>query len=139
VAVKDGHALDIWGHADQPITQGKLCGKVDRYLERTYHAGRLTTPLKRVGAKGTGQFVPVSWDEALGEIAARLKMIIAEHGAEAVLPYSYAGTMGLLQSEGMASRFWNKMGASVWHAGERVKAGYTMPPSMETESFAHSN
>lgn len=145
VAVKNGTAIDIWGDADQPITQGKLCGKVDRYLERTYHAGRLTTPLKRVGAKGSGQFVPISWDAALSEIAERLKIIIAEQGAEAVLPYSYAGTMGLLQAEGMAARFWNKMGASRLARTICSEAGfegysYTIGATegMETESFAHA-
>ena len=91
-----GRAVDIWGHPDQPVTQGRLCGKVDRYLERTYHAGRLTTPLRRVGPKGSGQFEPVSWETAIAEIAARLQQVIAADGPEAVLPYSYAGTMGLL-------------------------------------------
>lgn len=107
-----GRAVDIWGHADHPITQGKLCGKVDRYLERTYHADRLTKPLRRVGAKGSGQFEPVSWGEAIAEIAQRLRAVIAEYGAEAVLPYSYSGTLGFLQGEGMATRFFNRMGAS---------------------------
>ena len=108
----DGQALDIWGHPDHPVTQGKLCGKVDRYLERTYHRDRLTTPLKRVGPKGSGQFAPITWEVAIQEIADRLRQVIAEHGAEAVLPYSYSGTLGYLQSEGMATRFFNQMGAS---------------------------
>lgn len=107
-----GRALDLWGHPDHPMTQGALCAKVDRYLERTYHADRLITPLRRSGPKGSGHFVPVSWEEALTDIAARLRAVIAAHGAEAVLPYSYAGTMGLLQGEGMATRLWNAMGAS---------------------------
>ena len=77
VAVDDttGQALDIWGHPEHPVTLGRLCGKVDRYLERTYHKGRLTTPLKRVGAKGEGKFEAVSWQEAISDIAARLKGI----------------------------------------------------------------
>lgn len=107
-----GRALDLWGHPDNPMTQGALCTKVDRYLERTYHPGRLTTPLKRIGPKGSGQFAPVTWDEAISDIAARLKSIIAEHGPEAVLPYSYAGTMGLLQYNAVSQRFFNVMGAS---------------------------
>jgi anaerobic selenocysteine-containing dehydrogenase len=94
------------------MTQGTLCTKVDRYLERTYHAGRLTTPLKRIGPKGSGQFTPVTWDEAIGDIVARLKEIIATYGPEAVLPYSYAGTMGLLQYNAVSQRFFNVMGAS---------------------------
>lgn len=105
-------AVDIWGHPDHPITQGRLCGKVDRYLERTYHTGRLTAPLKRTGPKGSGQFRPVSWDDAIAEIAVCLQRIIDEYGPKAVLPYSYAGTMGLLQGEGMAQRFFNRLGAS---------------------------
>ena len=109
---RSGRAVDIWGHPQHPITQGKLCGKVDRYLERTYHAGRLLTPLRRVGPKGSGQFAPVTWETAIADIAARLRAIIETYGAEAVLPYSYSGTLGFLQGEGMAARFFNRMGAS---------------------------
>lgn len=112
VNTSSGEAVDIWGHPDHPITQGRLCGKVDRYLDRTYHADRLLRPLKRVGTKGSGEFVPVSWDEAIADVADNLQRVIDTYGAEAVLQYSYAGTMGLLQSEGMAQRFFNRMGAS---------------------------
>ena len=66
-------AVDIWGNPDHPVTQGRLCGKVDRYLERTYHPDRLTTPLRRVGPKGSGQYEPVSWTEAIAEIAERCR------------------------------------------------------------------
>ena len=76
-----GRALDIWGHPEHPITAGALCTKVDRYLERTYHRDRLTTPLKRTGAKGEGRFTPVSWDEAIDGIAARLQETITRYGA----------------------------------------------------------
>jgi anaerobic selenocysteine-containing dehydrogenase len=140
-----GRAIDIWGDEAHPVTQGRLCGKVDRYLERTYHPGRLTTPLKRAGAKGEGRFIPVSWDEAIKDIAARLKGIIDEHGPEAILPYSYAGTMGLLQGEGMASRFWNRMGASDLARTICSEAGfegyqYTIGRAigMETQDYAHA-
>lgn len=140
-----GEAIDIWGNADHPITQGRLCGKVDRYLERTYHRDRLLTPLKRVGPKGSGNFVPVSWEEALSAIADKLQRIIGEHGPEAILPYSYAGTMGFLQGEGMASRFFNKMGASQLARTICSEAGfegyrYTIGGSegTETEAFAHA-
>lgn len=138
-----GTAIDIWGNSAHPITQGRLCSKVDRYLERTYHRDRLLTPLKRSGAKGSGQFVPVSWDVAIAEIAERLQTIVAAHGAEAVLPYSYAGTMGYLQAEGMASRFWHRLGASQLARTICSEAGiqgyrYTVGASegMETEAFA---
>lgn len=107
-----GRAVDIWGHPQHPITQGRLCGKVDRYLERTYHAGRLLTPLRRVGPKGSGRFEPVAWEAAIADIATRLRTVIGHFGAEAVLPYSYSGTLGFLQGEGMAARFFNRMGAS---------------------------
>jgi anaerobic selenocysteine-containing dehydrogenase len=143
---QSGQAIDIWGHPDHPITQGHLCGKVDRYLERTYHSGRLTTPLKRIGAKGSGQFIPVSWDEAISGIAARLKTIVAEHGAESVLPYSYAGTMGYLQGEGVAERFFNKMGASLLARTICAEAGgigysYTLGGKigMDSPDYAHAN
>lgn len=140
-----GEAIDIWGNAAHPITQGRLCGKVDRYLERTYHRGRLLTPMKRVGPKGSGQFVPTSWEEAMRAIAMQLQQIINEHGPESVLPYSYAGTMGYLQGEGMASRFWHKMGASQLARTICSEAGiqgyrYTIGASegMTMEAFAHA-
>ncbi|MEZ4736247.1 MAG: molybdopterin oxidoreductase family protein [Caldilineaceae bacterium] len=140
-----GKAIDIWGHADQPVTQGRLCGKVDRYLERTYHRDRLLTPLKRVGPKGSGQFHPVSWEEAIADIAENLRRVITVDGPEAVLPYSYAGTMGFLQGEGMAARFFNRMGASQLARTICSEAGfegycYTIGASegMETEAFAQA-
>ena len=89
-----------------------LCTKVSRYTERTYHPERLLQPLKRVGPKGSGQFETVTWDEALDDIAARLKAIAARD-PQAVLPYSYAGTMGLVQSESIAARFFHQLGASL--------------------------
>ncbi len=109
--VEGGVAVAVRGNPDHPRTDGVLCTKVSRYAERTYHAERVLTPLKRVGAKGSGQFTPVSWDEAMSDIAARLGRI-AERDPEAILPYSYAGTMGLVQGEGMAARFFNALGAS---------------------------
>ncbi len=106
-----GTAIRIHGNPDHPQTAGALCSKVAKYLERTYHPERLLHPLKRVGPKGSGQFQTVSWDEALDDIATRLQRIVQKN-PEAVLPYSYAGTMGLVQGEGMAARFFNQMGAS---------------------------
>ncbi len=145
VSRSTGAAIDIWGHPEHPVTAGVLCTKVDNYLERTYHDGRLTTPLRRVGAKGSGEFEAVSWDEAIREITDRLKQVIAEYGAEAVLPYSYAGNMGLLQREGMAQRFFNRMGASrldrticssTGGAGYRYTIGGSV--GMTPEAFAHA-
>lgn len=104
-------AVAVRGNPDHPRTDGVLCTKVSRYAERTHHTERVLTPLKRVGPKGSGQFTPVTWDEAMGDIAARLDRI-ATRDSEAILPYSYAGTMGLVQGEGMAARFFHALGAS---------------------------
>jgi anaerobic selenocysteine-containing dehydrogenase len=112
VTVEDGQAVRIQGDPAHPITNGFLCTKVNRYLDRTYHPDRLQHPLRRVGPKGSGRFERVSWDEALADIAARLRGVIAAHGPEAILPYSYAGTMGLLQSESMDRRLFHALGAS---------------------------
>src|SRR5690349_24046719 len=88
VTVEKGRAVRIQGDPDHPVTQGFLCAKVNRYLERTYHPERLQHPLRRVGPKGSGKFEAVSWETAIADIAARLRDVIATHGAEAVLPYS---------------------------------------------------
>lgn len=113
VEVRDGRAIRVRGDPEHPVTQGFLCTKVNRYVERTYHPDRLTTPLRRVGAKGEGKFEPATWDEALDAIAARLGDVIERWGPQAVLPYSYAGTMGLVQSASMDRRFFHRMGASL--------------------------
>jgi anaerobic selenocysteine-containing dehydrogenase len=110
--VVDGVATRVQGNADHPQTGGVLCTKVSRYVERSYHAERLLQPLRRVGPKGSGRFEPVGWDEALDDIAARLSAIAAR-APEAILPYSYAGTMGLVQSESIAARFFHTLGASL--------------------------
>ncbi len=107
-----GTAVDLWGAPEHPFTRGGLCGKVDRYVERTYHPDRLTRPMVRVGPKGSGEFKPVDWDAALDVIGERLSNIIDRHGAEAVLPFSYSGTLGALNGEGMAGRFFHALGAS---------------------------
>jgi anaerobic selenocysteine-containing dehydrogenase len=113
VTVENGRAVKVAGDPDHPFTQGFLCAKVNRYIERTYHDGRLRTPMRRVGPKGSGQFEPISWDAALDEIAARLGAIAASSdGPQAILPYSYAGTMGLLQGSSMDRRFFHQIGAS---------------------------
>lgn len=110
--VQEGVAIKVHGNPAHPHTAGSLCTKVSRYTERTYHPERVLHPLKRVGPKGAGQFEPVSWEVALVDIATRLKTIAARD-PQAVLPYSYAGTMGLVQGESMAARFFNKLGASL--------------------------
>ncbi|RCX10170.1 molybdopterin-containing oxidoreductase family protein [Extensimonas vulgaris] len=110
--VEGGVATRVQGNPAHAHTAGVLCAKVARYPERTYHPERILSPLKRSGAKGSGQFVPVGWDEALADIAARLQAI-ATRDAQAILPYSYAGTMGLVQGESMDRRFFHRLGASL--------------------------
>ncbi len=110
--VRDGRAVRFYADKRHPITQGWLCAKVRPYLERVYHPDRLRYPLRRVGPKGAGQWERIGWDAAIDEIATRWKAIIAEYGAAAILPYSYSGTLGLLQLGICNARLWNRMGAS---------------------------
>jgi anaerobic selenocysteine-containing dehydrogenase len=144
VSVENGRVTRVAGDPDHPTTHGALCTKVSRYAERTYHPERVLHPLKRVGAKGRGEFVRVSWDEALDEIAARLKAIAARD-PQAILPYSYAGTMGLVQGEGMAARFFHRLGASLLDrticsaaGGDALAATYGGKVGMHVEHFAES-
>ena len=110
--VQDGRAVRVRGNPAHPPTDGVLCTKVSRYAERTHHPERILTPLRRAGAKGEGRFEPIGWDAALDEIATRLK-VIAARNPQAILPYSYAGTMGLVQGESMDRRFFHQLGASL--------------------------
>src|SRR3977135_3326725 len=100
INVDDGKGGLLRGNPEHPGTRGFLCGKVARYLEREYSPDRLLYPQKRIGAKGEGKFQRVTWDEALDTIAGRLQSIADEFGSEAILPYSYAGTMGYLNGNG---------------------------------------
>ena len=113
VDVENGRAVGIGGDPDHRFTQGFLCAKVNQYLDRVYSPERLLHPLKRVGPKGEGRFARISWDEALDTIAGRFREIIAAHGPQAILPYSYAGNMGLLSYGSMDRRFFQAMGASL--------------------------
>src|SRR6266850_6489891 len=97
VDVADGRIVDVTGTAGHPFTQGVICGKVREYAERVHSPLRVLTPLRRAGVKGEGRFQPISWDDALAEIARRWRAIAAEHGGEAILPFSYAGSMGQVQ------------------------------------------
>jgi len=142
--VEDGRAIKVQGNPAHGHTDGVLCTKVSRYTERTYHPERLLHPMKRVGPKGSGQFTRISWDEALDTIATRLTAIAARD-PQAIQPYSYAGTMGLVQSEAMAARFFNKLGASFLDRTICASAGaeglkYTLggKVGMRVEHFAES-
>ena len=109
---EQGRAVRVYGRNDHPVTRGWLCAKVNRYLERVYHPDRLLYPMHRVGPKGSGLFERISWDEAIAEITSRWRDIITQHGAQCILPYSYAGTLGLVNNSVVNSRFWNRLGAS---------------------------
>ena len=112
--VENGRAIEVRGAPDHPATAGVLCTKVARYLDRTYSDLRLLHPMKRVGKKGEGRFARISWDEALETIATRFAEIArSADGPQAIVPYSYAGTMGLLQGSSMDRRFFHRLGASL--------------------------
>ena len=142
--VENGIAIKVQGNPDHPQTAGVLCNKVSRYTERTYHPERLLQPMRRTGPKGAGLFEPVSWDTALTDIATRLKAIAARN-PEAIVPYSYAGTMGQVQGESMAGRFFNKLGASFLDrticstaGGEGLRQTLGGKVGMRVEFFAES-
>src|SRR6185369_8002798 len=114
VTVQSGRAVRVAGDPDHPFTRGFLCAKVNRYVERTYHRDRLLHPMRRVGPKGSGRFERITWDEALDEIATKLNDIRASSdGPQSILPYSYAGTMGLIQGSSTDRRFFHLIGASL--------------------------
>jgi anaerobic selenocysteine-containing dehydrogenase len=143
--VEDGKAIAVRGNPDHPFTRGRLCVKVNNYEERVYSDKRVLYPLKRVGAKGSRQFQRISWDEAIETIATRWKSIIAEHGAQAILPYSYLGTQGIINGLNVGDPLFNKLGATV---SERTFCdsgsctAYMMTigptPGVDPESFVHS-
>jgi len=141
VTVENERVIKVQGRADHPNTHGALCTKVSRYPERTYHAERLLHPLKRVSKKKEApQFVQVSWAEAIADIAARLKAI---PDPQTIQPYSYAGTMGLIQGEAMAGRLWNALGAArldrticASAGGAGLAATYGHKLGMHTRHFA---
>ncbi|HJT88661.1 MAG TPA: molybdopterin-dependent oxidoreductase [Bryobacteraceae bacterium] len=144
LTIEDGHATKLRGDPAHPVTRGFLCGKVARYLEREYSPGRLLYPQRRTGAKGEGRFTRISWDEALDTIAGRLKSVAAEFGSEAILPYSYAGTMGLINNSGPA-RFFHRLGASRLDrticssaGGAGLTAALGVRYGTEPEQFRHS-
>lgn len=111
--VENGRAVKFYGTKEHPVTQGWLCTKVRPYLDFVYHPDRLTTPLRRTSAKTDAPaYAPITWDEALDEISHKWQAIIDKYGAEAILPYSFSGTLGTMQNYISGARFWNRMGAS---------------------------
>jgi anaerobic selenocysteine-containing dehydrogenase len=134
------------GNRAHPVTQGFLCTKVSKYLERTYHPERLLYPQIRIGAKGDGKFRRATWDEALNLIATRLQSIVdSPDGPQAILPYSYAGTMGLIQGSSMDHRFFHRIGASLLArticaaaGGEALNLTYGTRMGTDTESVGEA-
>ncbi|HTN62468.1 MAG TPA: molybdopterin-dependent oxidoreductase [Devosia sp.] len=125
VEILDDHTIGrVRGAKDDPYTAGVICEKVARYAERVHHPDRLTQPLRRIGPKGAGQFAPISWDEALDEIAQKFTAIEAEFGAESIWPYFYAGTMGHVQRDGI-SRLRHAKGYSLQY--ETICVGSAWP------------
>ncbi|HTR67488.1 MAG TPA: molybdopterin-dependent oxidoreductase [Terriglobales bacterium] len=165
ITVEEGKATKVQGDAAHPVTRGFLCAKVAKYLDRVYSADRVLYPLRRVGPKGpaelrsdgtgrspipaqagqTATFERISWDAALDEISARFKNVIAEFGGEAILPYSYGGTLGVLNNASMDRRFFHRIGASQLarnicsEAGEAgLKSVIGAKLGTEPEQFRHS-
>lgn len=148
VAVRDGVAVRVRGDPEHPFTRGFLCGKVSHELERVYHPDRLKYPMRRIGAKGPaqGRFERITWDDAIDEIARRFRAIAdSPDGPQAILPYSYAGTMGKLQGSSLDRRFFHRLGASLLDrticatagvAGYAATIGSTV--GTDPESFIHS-
>src|SRR5512146_941981 len=148
ITIEAGRATKIQGDPKHPVTRGFLCAKVTKYLDRVYSPDRVLYPMRRVASKGTGGdgvFTRISWDEALDEIAARLKQISAASGPEAVLPYSYGGSLGVLNGGSMDRRFFHRMGASQLHRSICSQAGgdalislYGKKIGTEPEQFRHA-
>ena len=148
ITVEDGRATRIQGDPAHPITQGFLCAKVAKYLERVYSPDRVLHPMRRTAPKGAGgveAFQRITWDEALNEIVTRLKQISAEFGPEAVLPYSYGGNLGVLNGASMDMRFFHRLGASqllrticATTGGDAIVSVYGRKVGTEPEQFRHS-
>jgi|GEM_PF-1430304 len=111
--VENGKLTGVKGNPDHPMTRGGLCVKLKDYEKRHYHPDRLLYPMRRTGPKGSKKFERISWDEALDTIVTRWKAIIAEHGPQAIVPYSYLGNQGLVHGLNGGDAFFNRLGATV--------------------------
>ena len=145
ITVENGKATKVRGDPDHPFTQGGLCVKVNDYTNHTYSPNRVLYPLRRVGRKGEGQFERITWDEALDEIATRFQAIIDEFGGQAILPYSYLGTEGILNGLTVGDPFFHRLGATVSErtfCDSSACTAYfmTLGPTagLDPESFVHS-
>jgi anaerobic selenocysteine-containing dehydrogenase len=157
ITVENGRATKIQGDPEHPVTRGFLCAKVAKYLDRVYSPDRVLYPMRRVGPKGPGQHVAalptstdhvwkkISWDEALDEITSRFHSISAQFGSEAILPYSFGGTLGTIHSASMDRRFFHRLGASQLDrticsaAGEAgLESVFGVKMGTEPEQFRHA-
>jgi anaerobic selenocysteine-containing dehydrogenase len=145
VEVEAGRVTRIDGDRRNPITDGFICGKVRRLGEHLYGSHRVLTPLRRIGAKGQGEFAPITWDEALDEIAGRLAAIKASHGGEAILPVHYGGSNGWLTEGGAATRLFRRLGASRCErtlcaapSTAAVRGLYGTVPGVALEDYPHA-
>jgi anaerobic selenocysteine-containing dehydrogenase len=145
VTVQDGVATGVRGDPEHPFTRGGLCVKVHDYERRVYSPDRVLHPLRRVGPKGEGRFERIGWDEAVEEICERLRSVKAQYGGQAILPYSYLGTEGLLNGLSVGDPFFHRLGASVSErtfcdSGSCTAYFMTIGPTagMDPESFVHS-
>lgn len=145
VTVDNDKILEVRGNPDHPYTDGRLCVKINHYEERVHSTDRVMHPLKRKGAKGSGQFERITWDQAIKEISDRWKAIIAKSGPTAILPYSYLGTQGILNGLNVGDPFFNKLGATISErtfCDSGASTAYMMTvgptPGTDPESFAHS-
>jgi anaerobic selenocysteine-containing dehydrogenase len=150
ITVDDGRAVRIQGDPSHPVTRGFLCAKVAKYVDRVYSPDRVLYPMRRVAPKGSGRrtaedFERISWDEAEREIIDRLQAISREHGPEAILPFSYGGTLGALGGASMDRRFFHRLGASQLDrticstaGGEALVSIYGKKVGTEPEQFRAS-
>lgn len=141
-AVEDGRVVRMAGAKEHPVTRGSLCAKVNDYHERPYAPDRLLHPLRRVGPKGSGEFRRISWEEAVAEIAERFQQVIDEHGPEALLPFFYMGSLGVVQRRAL-QRIFHVLGASRFHGSVcgqagNVVAGDGFPSGMDPEEMVHA-
>ena len=155
ITIEDGRATKIEGDPAHPVTRGFLCAKVTKYLDRVYSPDRVLYPMRRkqgapkgpqgVGTPGSENFERITWDEALDQIAQRLRKVAEQFGPESILPYSYGGTLGALSGASMDRRFFHRLGASQLErticctAGEEgLKSVIGVQMGTEPEQFAHS-
>jgi len=143
--VEDGKLVEVRGNKEHPMTRGTLCVKLKDYHDHHYNPDRVLHPLRRVGPKGSRQFARISWDEAIAEITARWKEIIAKHGSQAIMPYSYLGNEGLVQGLTAGDAFFNRLGSTVNEktfcaSGSSTAWLLTVGPTggVDPESFVHS-